>query len=81
MPLTWRILLALLCGLGAGLFVATLDLATSTAVTSIAAPIGTVGLDGLRMAIIPLVFGLVVIFAVVFVARRRRRRPVAFGGR
>lgn len=60
MPLTWRILLALLCGLGAGLFVATLEPTASVTVTSIAAPIGTLWLDGLRMTIIPLVFGLVV---------------------
>lgn len=60
MPLTWRILLALICGLGAGLFVATLDSTASDAIISVAAPIGAVWLDGLRMTIIPLVFGLVV---------------------
>lgn len=60
MPLTWRILLALVCGLGAGVFVATLDPGASSTIMTIAEPIGAVWLDGLRMTIIPLVFGLVV---------------------
>lgn len=60
MPLTWRILLALVCGLGAGMLVASLDPGASSAIMTIAEPIGAVWLDGLRMTIIPLVFGLVV---------------------
>lgn len=60
MPLTWRILLALVCGLGAGMLVASLDPGASSAIMTIAEPIAAVWLDGLRMTIIPLVFGLVV---------------------
>jgi Na+/H+-dicarboxylate symporter len=60
LPLTWRILLALVCGLGAGMLVASLDPGASSAIMTIAEPIAAVWLDGLRMTIIPLVFGLVV---------------------
>jgi Na+/H+-dicarboxylate symporter len=60
MPLTWRILLALIGGLVAGLLVAPLNPATSSTIIAIAEPVGAIWLDGLRMTIIPLVFGLVV---------------------
>jgi Na+/H+-dicarboxylate symporter len=60
LPLTWRILLALICGLGAGLLVANLGPAASSTIVMVTEPIGAVWLDGLRMTIIPLVFGLVV---------------------
>ena len=60
MPLTWRILLALLCGLGAGLIVAELNPRLLALITGIAEPVGGIWVDALRMTIIPLVFGLVV---------------------
>ena len=60
MPLTWRILLALVVGLGAGLAVAELDPQALSVIVSIAEPLGGIWLDALRMTIIPLVFGLVV---------------------
>jgi len=60
MPLTRLILLALVCGLGAGMLVASLDPGASSAIMTLAEPIGAIWLDGLRMTIIPLVFGLVV---------------------
>lgn len=60
MSQTWRILLALICGLGAGLIVGGLDPKASALVIGIAEPVGSIWLDGLRMTVIPLVFGLVV---------------------
>ena len=60
MPLTWRILLALVLGLGAGLVAAKLDPQVLSVITSIAGPVGGIWVDALRMTIIPLVFGLVV---------------------
>ena len=60
MPLTWRILLALVLGLGAGLIAAKLDPQLLSVITSIAEPVGGIWVDALRMTIIPLVFGLVV---------------------
>jgi Na+/H+-dicarboxylate symporter len=59
-PLTWRILLALILGLGAGLVAAKLDPHVLSIITSIAEPVGVIWVDALRMTIIPLVFGLVV---------------------
>src|SRR5689334_20110468 len=59
-PLTWRILLALVLGLGAGLIAARLDPQVLSVITSIAEPVGGIWVDALRMTIIPLVFGLVV---------------------
>ena len=60
MPLTWRILLALVAGLGAGLAAAELDPQALSVIVSIAEPVGGIWLDALKMTIIPLVFGLVV---------------------
>jgi Na+/H+-dicarboxylate symporter len=58
--LTWRILLALVLGLAVGLLLRAFAPAALPFVTSIAEPVGSIWLSGLRMTVIPLVFGLVV---------------------
>lgn len=60
MPLTWRILLALIAGLLVGAYLSATEPAALPQVIAVAEPIGTVWLNGLRMTIVPLVFGLIV---------------------
>ena len=60
MALTWRILVALVCGLVLGLVLRAAAPASLPVVTEIAEPIGSIWLNGLRMTVIPLVFGLVI---------------------
>ena len=60
MPLTWRILLALIAGLLAGAFLSATEATILPQVIGVAEPVGTVWLNALRMTIVPLVFGLIV---------------------
>lgn len=60
MALTWRILLALVLGLAAGLLLRAYNPGALPFFTSVAEPIGSIWLSALRMTVIPLVFGLVV---------------------
>lgn len=60
MPLTWRILLALVAGLLAGAVLSAMESPALPQIIAVAEPIGMVWLNALRMTIVPLVFGLIV---------------------
>ena len=60
MSLTLRILLALFCGLTVGTLLSQGDFAGLPTLVGIAEPVGGLWLDGLRMTVVPLVFGLIV---------------------
>jgi Na+/H+-dicarboxylate symporter len=60
MSLSFRILLALVVGLGGGALAAGSGMARLDTLLAVAQPVGQIWLDGLTMTIVPLVFGLLV---------------------